>query len=129
MNKYVILAIIILSVGTFGGLVRFLNNTDTSSNFNFTDLLKYILTGIGAAMLVPLFLNMLSSDLIKTDNILILNYFIFSGFCFIAAFLSDRFIISMGDRILREVDKVKQNQLTTKETVDFFTQLKFCIVL
>ena len=77
MDKYLILICIIISAGTFGGLVRFFNAIDTAKHINLKELIKYILTGIGAAILIPLFLNMISSDLIKADKIEILNYFIF----------------------------------------------------
>lgn len=122
MNKYIIIGLIILVIGAFGGIVRFLNTSDPSKKFNWQELLKNILTGIGSAILIPLFLNMLSSDLIKKDEIDVLNYFVFAGFCFVAAYLSDRFILSIGERILREVDKVKQNQKHTKETVDLLIE-------
>jgi len=122
MDKYIILIIIIVSAGSFGGLVKFFNSIDTTKRINWKDFLRYILTGIGAAILIPLFLNMISSDLLKTEKIEILNYFLFSGFCFIAAYLSDRFLSTIGDKILNEVQNVKNNQESTNETLDMLIE-------
>ncbi|WP_317044186.1 YEATS-associated helix-containing protein [Flavobacterium oncorhynchi] len=71
-------------------------------------VIKYLLSGIGASILVPLLLNMLSSNLIKNDDKFdSINYFVFAGFCFIAGYFSDRFINSMGERILKDLKDTK----------------------
>jgi hypothetical protein len=119
MDKYLILICITIVTGIFGGLVKFFNSIDTTKPIIFKEFLKYILTGIGAAILIPLFLNMISSDLIKTEKIEVPDYFIYTGFCFIAAYLSDKFLSTIGDRILNEVKKVKSKQESTSQTVDF----------
>ena len=122
MEKHLILAIIIISAGLFGGLVRLFNSIDTTQKINWKDFIKYILTGIGASILIPLFLNMISSDLIKAEPMPILNYFIFSGFCFIGAYLSDKFLTTIGEKVLNqvknEVNSVKRKQESTNQTVD-----------
>lgn len=122
MDKYVILIIIIASAGTFGGLVKFFNSIDTSKKINWKEFTKYILTGIGAAILVPLFLNMISSDLIKADSMATLNYFVFAGFCFIGAYLSNRFLTTIGEKILNEVKQVKSKQESTTKAVDLLIE-------
>lgn len=67
---------------------------------------KYILLGIGAAFLVPAFLNMISSNLASSkDNN---DYLIFAGFCLIAAIFSKRFINTLGERILKEAVEAKR---------------------
>jgi hypothetical protein len=119
MCTYSILAIITISTGLFGGLVKFFNSIDTSKPIVFKELLKYLLTGIGAAILIPLFLNMISSDLISADKIEIHDFFVYTGFCFIAAYLSDRFLSTIGEKILNEVKRVKNKQESTSQTVSF----------
>jgi hypothetical protein len=118
MEKYVILILIILVAGTFGGIVRYLNTVDITEPTNWKAVLKYVLTGIGSATLIPLFLNMLSSNLLAGDEIAILNYFIFAGFCFIGAFLSEKFISTIGERILNEVKQVKKEQQENEGKID-----------
>ncbi len=105
-----------LCSGAFGGYLNYLHNFDTLVNENKENRikLKYVLLGIGSAFLVPAFLKMIASDLIKNseqyDNI---NYLIFAGFCLIAAIFSRRFISTIGEKIL---EAAKQAEKTSKET-------------
>lgn len=115
-----ILVIIIIITGAFGGFLNYLHNFDTSENEKQNKLTKskYILLGIGSAVLVPAFLKMIASDLIKEttpyDNI---NYLIFSGFCLVAAIFSKRFINTIGDRILEAAKKAEINSNQAKEEI------------
>jgi len=67
--------------------------------------------GIGAALLVPLFLRTVSSNLLPAilggraapDDL-----FVFAGFCLLAAIASRRFIEALSDRLLREAREAKQ---------------------
>lgn len=126
-THYIIIIGIILTIGSLAGVTNFLNYYFKGYIKSNYEVIKYIISGIGAATLVPLLLNMLSSDLIKEtttfDN---LNYFVFAGFCFVAGYFSDRFINSIGDKILKDLektnDKVDQVISSTKaneEKIDF----------
>jgi len=124
MSRIQIIISIIIGVGGLGGIVKYFNARDTNMPFNRNEFFKYLLTGIGSAILIPLLLNMLSSDLIKSDNISDANYLIFAGFCFVAGFFSDRFIVSIGEKVISEINKtkekleiVKQEQQETNEKV------------
>jgi len=105
-----------LCAGAFGGYLNYLHNFDTIANEEKDSRikLKYVLLGIGSAFLVPAFLKMIASDLIKNseqyDNI---SYLIFAGFCLIAAIFSRRFINTIGEKIL---EAAKQAEKTSKET-------------
>lgn len=123
-KHYIILIIIILTIGSFAGITNFLNHYFKGSIKNKNEAIKYIIGGIGASILVPLLLNMLSSDLIKnSDQFDILNYFVFAGFCFVAGYFSDRFIDSIGEKILKElnnkVDQVRNSTKANEEKIDF----------
>src|SRR6478609_8980694 len=91
----VTLLAIMLITGAFGGYLNYLHNFDTIAEDNKTSRIKvkYVLLGIGSALLVPAFLKMIASDLIRYtteyDNI---RYLIFAGFCLIAAIFSRRFV-------------------------------------
>lgn len=71
--------------------------------------LRCIVVGLGASILVPLFLQMISSNLVqdvlksKVDKI-----FVFVGFCVVASIFSRRFIISIGEKLLKELEDTKQ---------------------
>ena len=113
---------IILLVGAFGGYLNYLHNFDTTDDKLQENRIrnKYILLGIGSAILVPAFFKMIASDLIKYnkpfDNI---NYLIFAGFCLVAAIFSRRFITTIGDKILDAARKAEINSIETKREVEF----------
>jgi hypothetical protein len=115
MHLWILVTIIIVT-GAFGGFLNYLHNFDTGDNQQKEGLVKYnyIFLGIGSAILVPAFLKMIASDLIRDsrpyDNI---NYLIFAGFCLVAAIFSKRFINTIGDRIL---EAAKKAEVTSKET-------------
>jgi hypothetical protein len=120
---YSIIILIILIIGSLAGLTNFLNYYFKGLVKSNYEVIKYIVSGIGAATLVPLLLNMLSSDLIKDIATFdILNYFVFAGFCFVAGYFSDRFINSIGEKILKDLektnDKVDQVISSTKANED-----------
>ncbi|HTO16315.1 MAG TPA: YEATS-associated helix-containing protein [Edaphocola sp.] len=125
----ILIAIMIIS-GAFGGFLNYLHKFDTRADEETHSVTKYILLGIGAAFVIPLFLKMISSDLIRSsDN---LDYLIFAGFCLIAAIFSKRFITTIGEQVLERaknaekmakesIRKADNNQLdiaTTKERVE-----------
>lgn len=106
---------IILIVGAFGGYLNYLHNFDTTEDKQQSNRIrnKYVLLGIGSAILVPAFFKMIASDLLRYsepfDNI---NYLIFAGFCLVAAIFSRRFITTLGDKIL---DAAKKAEIASKE--------------
>ncbi|MGK4568138.1 YEATS-associated helix-containing protein [Flavobacterium sp. 3HN19-14] len=127
MSHEGILATIIICVGTFAGLANYMYYYYLGFAQRSWEFLKHIFSSIGAAILVPLLLNMLSSDLIKSsatyNNT---NYFVFAGFCFVAGYFSDKFINTIGDKILKDIENTKikvDKALTevkeTEEKVDF----------
>ncbi|WP_116789962.1 YEATS-associated helix-containing protein [Flavobacterium psychrotrophum] len=116
-----ILASIILGAGILAALANYFKTKGNSLN-NEGYFWKSFFTSLGASLLVPLLLNMLSSSLIKsTDNYDTINYFVFAGFCFVAGYYADKFINTVGDKILKDLastnakaetalDKVEQNE-------------------
>lgn len=107
-NQHVIiLIIIIIGLGWLAGFSNYLNYKASEKDGKIPKI-KFVVSAIGSASLVPLLLNMLSSNLIK-DGIDFnqINYFVFAGFCFIAGFFSERFINSMGEKILRDLENTK----------------------
>jgi hypothetical protein len=126
----IILIVIIIFTGSLAGISNFLNyhfkfigkNKVADKNkevvHNKYEIWKYIVSGIGASMLVPLLLNMLSSNLIKeTQDFDQINYFVFAGFCFVAGYFSERFINSMGDKILKDLEKTNEKVDKAMSTV------------
>jgi hypothetical protein len=106
-NTLAIVGIILLA-GIFGGLVNYFtlyNQKEAGSNRKCREA---VLVGIAASFLVPLFLSMISSDLIvncRTDD---KYYFVFAGLCLFAGIFSRRFINSIGKKILDQVEMAKE---------------------
>jgi hypothetical protein len=109
------LVVIIIGIGAFGGYLNYLHNFDTTEDKQQSNRIrnKYVLLGVGSAILVPAFFRMIASDLLRYsrpfDNI---NYLIFAGFCLVAAIFSRRFITTLGDKIL---DAAKKAEIASNE--------------
>ena len=112
---YVVLLIIILG-GSLGGLVSAFISEDADVSWAFC--CRRIVIGLGAAFLVPLFLNMISSNLLEQARTTPSAYLIFAGFCIISAVSSKVFISSISDRLIRQVKEVEEKLRAVKESVE-----------
>jgi hypothetical protein len=107
-----ILISVMIAAGTLGGIVNyFLNRKDDPDG---SSLGKSITVGIGASFLVPLFLNMISSNLTEmirgssTTPADLSKILVFAGFCLIAAISSTAFIKTLSDRVLKEAQEARK---------------------
>jgi len=100
---YMILLIEIMIVsGALGGMVSALLNWRDDQPF-LSLILKHTLTGIVMALMVPLILNMFSSDLLDTGQARPLRLFILGGLCIFVALLSTVVLERIyGSRLKRE---------------------------
>ncbi len=117
-----ILVSLILAAGFLGGVANyFMNKPDTS--WLWHDFFKSSLLGLTAAATVPLFLRTVSSNLMNEclagD---VIAYFVFFGFCIVASIFSAKFLQSLGDKLLQEVNQVKQKQEELDETTGILVQ-------
>lgn len=108
---------VMLAGGMLGGGVNFLlakadEPPDAPPKANITTSL---LAGVLAAFLVPLFLQMLSSDLLNRTKQEPLAVLIFLGFCLIASVSSRAFITTISDRILRAAREAENSAAEAKE--------------
>lgn len=108
---------IILTAGLLGGAANYY-----LEQANGAGLRKSVLLGLTASATVPLFLKTVSSSLldecIKGDPAFFSSYFVFFGFCTVAAIFSSKFLQSLGDKLLQELKEVKQKQEELSETTD-----------
>lgn len=121
MNSHLWVLVGVMVVGgVFGGLVNYYINFKQESTD--ASMVKSVVIGLGASSLVPVFLNMISSDLVKTSGEDPGRLLVFFGFCVLAAVSSRAFIRSLSEKVLRElrqeVDDVKEEvkPLIEKET-------------
>jgi hypothetical protein len=114
-----IIAAIIILAGLLGGYVNYLLSPTTNSSPNRFEIRKSLFLGLVASATVPLFLNTVSSELLQNADLThYVNFFIFGGFCLIAAVYSARFLQSLGENVLRQLEEVKKEQQENKEKVD-----------
>lgn len=116
MNVLILIGIII-TAGLLGGAANYYMEKSEGPSF-----WKSILLGLTASAAVPLFLNTVSSKLLSecldTQNPSPSAFFVFFGFCTIAAIFSSKFLQTLGDKLLQEVKEVKQKQAELQETTD-----------
>src|SRR5690348_1602319 len=104
-HPYWLIALVMLAAGVAGGLLSrsFQKNDDPSAD---TAWWQSLLAGVVASFMVPLFLNMISSNLLesitgpKGDPV---EVFVFMGFCLVAAVSANTFIRSLSVKVLSEV--------------------------
>ena len=104
--------ILVLGIMVISGILAGLTNYFFSENQKprvLQTILGRCLLGIAAALTVPLFLNIISSNLLATAQKNPINLLVFNGICLIFAFVLCRF---------KEIIFVKQSQKTEKDKKD-----------
>lgn len=112
---------VMILAGGLGGSMNYLmaSKEDTAGK----SFVKSFVLGVGAAFLVPLLLNMISSNLMDmirgtgTTPGDPLKLLVFVGICLVAAIFSTRFIQTIGDRVLQEVQDAKKKAAEFKKEV------------
>ena len=117
----VITEVMLLS-GALGGLVNgFLSEAPETARLAWW---KHVVIGITAAFMVPLFLAMISADLIDKirgtagqagNPVLLLNL---AGFCLVASVSSRAFIGSLTERLMREVRDAREQAEAAAATAE-----------
>ncbi len=125
---YIIIWIIILS-GILGGLINFFllftSQNDTKILW-WVLLIKSILLGLGASLIVPLFLETISSNIMelsKSDSFPEKRYFVIAGFCLLAAIFSKRFIEDVYTRIMKAEKDSQEAKQIVKEFENSKTEI------
>lgn len=104
---------IVLS-GAFGGVARYC--WETSEGNGKEGLLPYVVMGVAASFLVPLFLNTISSSLIFDLQKEQGKFFILIGFCVAAGSFAKQFIGSVAKKALELSRQANQTALQAQET-------------
>jgi hypothetical protein len=96
--------------GLIGGIIGYIDELNSTNKGGLWKFLKYLLLGLAASFIVPLFLNTISSTLIK--DVLttgwpgsIASLLVVAGFCLIASISSRRFIDRMTDKVPENADE------------------------
>jgi hypothetical protein len=109
------------AAGLFGGIINYFldqDNSESDLRSNQTTLLKSLIIGVGASFLVPLFLAIISSDLVELDKLNQSKILVFFGFCLIAAISSKKFIVTISERVLKEAREAKQKVKQVEDKIE-----------
>lgn len=115
MDHILLLLALMTCTGILGGTINHFISDQSSGN---KSILKCIIIGMGASFLVPLFLNMISSSLIKDSHTQPELLLVIVGFCLVASISSKSFISNISVRLLRELEVVKEKYEQIKESED-----------
>jgi hypothetical protein len=102
-----ILGIMVLA-GVLGGIANYFLS-DRQGELSSRDGFKYSILGIIAALTVPLFLNMISSNLLEAARTRPVDFFVFAGFCLIYVVASRRVFENAANKLLSQLDQVKRD--------------------
>ncbi|MEO1767259.1 YEATS-associated helix-containing protein [Thiobacter aerophilum] len=110
--------IIMVSAGILAGLANFFLAEGASNR----ELAKYVVLGVVAALTVPLFLNMTSSNLLEFGRTRPLAVFVFAGFCLLYVLLSRRVFEAVANRLLARAGRtaVERASVSLASVEDFF---------
>jgi CRP-like cAMP-binding protein len=111
--NYCILISTIVFFGLLGGLVNAIR-----TNQKRQDYWKSLVKGLVAALLVPVFLEIIKSELGRNLTTELYDYLIFGGLCLVAAIFSDKFIDTLGERILQKAREAEEKAEESNKKVD-----------
>ena len=108
VDNYMLLVFgIMVTAGILGGVANYFL-ADRHAEFAWRDLFKYAVLGVVAALMVPLFLNMISSNLLDLARTRPINLFVFAGFCLIAVIFSRRFLENLSTKLIQQVSQIRK---------------------
>jgi hypothetical protein len=127
-----IVILLMIGAGILGGTVNYFLPANEKDGIKIRKLLTCILLGIGATMLVPLFLEIAKSSIL--DNLkfksipvptaeaayppseVLKNYLIYFAYCVVAAAAGFRFIDSVIRSVVKEQENTQLKEENTKKT-------------
>ena len=105
---------IMLVAGLAGGATNYVRREPDDDEAH--PLAKALLMGVSAAFLVPLFLNMISSEIPGEKSGP--SYLIFLGFCLVASLSSRAFIESVSQRVIQAAERAEAQVTSLRSEVD-----------
>ncbi|MEI7432107.1 MAG: YEATS-associated helix-containing protein [Betaproteobacteria bacterium] len=115
LDGYMLMVLVIMiAAGILGGVANYYLS-DRQSEPCRKDLGKYTTLGVIAALTVPLFLNMISSNLLEAARTRPVDFFVFAGFCLIYVVASRRAFENVANKLLGQMDQMKGEMVKMKE--------------
>lgn len=108
LDNYLLLLFgIMLFAGLLGGIANYFIS-ERGGAFSIKELVKYAVLGVVASLTVPLFLNMISSDLLAMAHSRPIDLFVFAGFCLLFVLFSRRLIENVSVRLRQQFGAVRR---------------------
>ena len=116
LDSYMLIILLIMIVaGILGGVDNYFLSDRQNTDSARSDWVRYPVLGVIAALTVPLFLNMISSNLLEAARTRPVDFFVFSGFCLIYVVSSRRLFENVANRLLGQMDQMKREMLQIKQ--------------
>ena len=109
MSEIYEIILIIFFMGIFGGIINYLLYSEPDMKLKKYVLLKDMIIGMGASFLVPLFLYMISSDLLIKPDSLDKNVLVFAGICLLFSISAKPIIENMSNQLLIRLEKKQES--------------------
>ena len=109
-----VILLIMIAAGILGGVANyFLSERRAESGRQ--EWSKYAILGVIAALTVPLFLNMISSNLLEAARTRPVDFFVFAGFCLIYVVASRRVFEGAANKLRAQIDQVRRDVVQIKQ--------------
>lgn len=109
LDGYMLIILLIMVVaGVLGGIANYFLS-DRQNNPVRREWGRYTILGVVSALTVPLFLNMISSNLLEAARTRPVDFFVFAGFCLIYVVASRRVFENAANRLLGQMDQMKRD--------------------
>ena len=112
-----VILLIMVAAGILGGVANYFLS-ERQSDPDRREWGKYAVLGVISALTVPLFLNMISSNLLEAARTRPVDFFVFAGFCLIYVVASRRVFENVANKLLYQMDQMKREMLQIKQRQD-----------
>ena len=109
-----IILLIMILAGVLGGIANYFLS-DPHGDPERRKWGKYTILGVISALTVPLFLNMLSSNLLEAARTHPVDFFVFAGFCLIYVVASRRLVENVANKLRFQMDQMKREMVQLKQ--------------
>lgn len=105
--------LIMLAAGILGGVANYFLS-ERQLDAARREWAKYTILGVIAALTVPLFLNMISSNLLEAARTRPVDFFVFAGFCLVYVVATRRVFENVANKLLNQMDQIKREMVEIK---------------
>ena len=106
-----VILLIMVAAGLLGGAANYFLNERRADPAR-REWARYGVLGVVAALTVPLFLNMISSNLLEAARTRPIDFFVFAGFCLVYVVATRRVFENVANRLFSQMDQMKGEMAT-----------------